>query len=135
MSCCGQEKHLWCKDNANREQNLQTRLGVMPRCRLSYAKIMQSGGINERMSSFVIICWFIAVFNHITDGFRVKAHILSLCRCFTLMWFFCVTASFFFFFPLKKKSFSLSCQCIISRFICKFATVVESTAVANMNLI
>ena len=32
----------YCKDNANREQNHQACLNVMPRCRLSYAKIMQT---------------------------------------------------------------------------------------------
>ena len=30
-----------CKDNANREQKHQACLNVMPRCRLSYAKITQ----------------------------------------------------------------------------------------------
>ena len=32
-----------CKDNANREQNRQARLNVMPRCSFSCAKIMQIG--------------------------------------------------------------------------------------------
>ena len=32
---------ILCKDNANRVQKLQARLGVMLRCSLSYAKIMQ----------------------------------------------------------------------------------------------
>ena len=30
---------MFCKDNANREQNQQARLNALPRCSLSYVKI------------------------------------------------------------------------------------------------
>ena len=42
--CCRQrqkEQLFFCKENANREQNRQARLNVMPRCSFSSAKTMQ----------------------------------------------------------------------------------------------
>lgn len=42
---------ILCKDNANREQKLQTCLRVMPRCSLSYAKIHIIGKFTNKRDS------------------------------------------------------------------------------------
>ena len=43
-----------CKDNANREQNSQACLGVMPRCSLSYAKILRFPEIKQAFRFFQV---------------------------------------------------------------------------------
>ena len=41
---------IFCKDNASREQNQQACLIVLPRCSLSYAKIMQVESKNNKLA-------------------------------------------------------------------------------------
>ena len=88
---------ILCKDNANRAQNIKFHLNIMPRCSLSYLKIMQIGRRMLSLAEYSALAW------------RISQKIVRSC-CWRLL---------FLAVPCVNAAFGLRCKAVLFIIMCR----------------